>query len=445
MIVRPALLLLASIGWASAAAAENESFEALRQGIAGACTASPGGQSGTIKAGALGRAIFASGYAPLTFQFEWVQTGSAGIAAAAFSKPAAGENTASLYKLNRLITSWMRPETDKAGAYLPLQAGGVEIRRSNGTPWPGGKARDVLEAVLDGKDAGLLILCAPPSNSAPDPAPAQVAAATAPDEARVDFVITRAPADMTIGLPADRPPAEVAFTQDFEARERTLSVFGTAGLRWHEFQIGKTHLWPMAFVQLEREGSTSDPDAIDNLAIGFQIDGFFQQRQKSGGEASHYFAVNGRYMSDTRFDSRSWSLAARFTPQINLPGNDVEYELPMGLAFHWLLSGTFDLLAIDSPGRKAELADASSWTRIGLDAAAYLTLRAGGGAKVQLRGSYALRHNLASGPGDAQLLSAQLLYLPNDMISFGLSYDLGRNLDSLTRNNVLRATFGLRK
>lgn len=451
-----AVISLAAGGLAGPAfAADALLVDTLAPRIAEACVGSADGRSGTMSAAALGRAIFQSGYAPLVVQFDWVRSGGSGIGAVAVDKPAE-INRKSVTRLRGLIAAWLRPDAAGSAARLPLADGGVEIRLSDGSA----EVPRVLAAVLEGCDDGMTIRCVPRAARGDPVIPVPVSViATAETVPARRLIVTRAPTDLTIEALLDRPSAEIAYTNNLDTQRETLSLTGTIGVVWREFALGDVASYdraggvlvraaPMAFVQIEREGSTGDPDGTDNLALGFQVGGFVQTRPEPGEQgrtASHYFALNGRFLTDTRFASRSWSLAARVTPDLPLRGNDVPYEPIDGLSFRWLVSGTVDHLSNDRPGRKLDLIDAPSWTRLGFDATANVTLKLPDLGRLQLRADYGERYNLARGPGDAQRLSLRFQYLPDDHLSFGVAYDDGESFDLLTHASVIKAVFGIRR
>ncbi len=395
--------------------------------------------------------------APLVVQYDWARSGGSGIGAVALDKPVK-VNHRSVTRLRTLIAAWLNPDAAGSAERLPLADGGVEILLSDNGGATGDAMPRVLAAVLEGRDDGMTIRCLPRTGGGAPASP--VVAVAAPAPTRAEIIVTRAPTDLTIQSLVDRPSAEIAYTNNLDRHRETLSLTGTIGVVWREFALGDparvdreggvfARIKPTAFVQIEREGSTGNPDATDNLAVGFQVGGFVQTRSAPGKRprtASHYFALNGRYLTDTRFASRSWSLAARVTPDIDLPGNDVAYVIVKDrLTFRWLVSGTFDHLSNDRPGRKLDLIDAPSWTRLGFDATANVTLNLRDRGRVQLRADYGQRYNLERGPGDAQRLSLRFQYLPDNHISFGIAYDDGESFDLLTHTSVIKAVFGIKR
>lgn len=473
--LRLSLLLLLGAASPAWAGAPDESRARLGEEIAQACVAAPGG-GGTIAPKALANAIFASGYVSLRMQYDWIGAGGAAIAEAArtarsTSPGAAGapvdpDNKEGLGKLFRLVWGWSKAgSADVVFGSMPDAVRHLSVLRPDRSAWPQDAWPEALAAILDGADDALLITCRPAAPIvASGEGPPAVDTRRPRTGSRPDLIVARNPTDLTIAELADRQSAEVALIADRIAGETSIAVNGTIGLRWGDVRIGRpaasldessvfARLRPMAFVQLERQSITGDTFAIDNLSAGFQIDGFVQSRRAAPRADrhmrrrlthSHYFALNGRYLTDTRFLSRSWSLAARVTPDLDIEGYGNPFTVAGLVRFKWLASITFDHVSNDRPGQKAELVDAPSWTRIGYDLAATIAPRSDTFPSMEFKMDYAARHVLSAGAGRAEMLSLRWQYRPSLGLSFGLAWDRGENIDSLVRASVVKAVLGFR-
>lgn len=455
--------LLATVAATPAAAqnADTELVEKLAPEIAKNCRRDPATMFGWIAAGDLGRAIFASKTVPLSFEYGWSRNGGQLIAEKAFG-PDLGDNEDSLLKLRRLAQTWTNPDDAAAASNLPLAAGGVEVLDRRGWPVSANSAQQALAAILDGDDGDFRFRCLAPALGTGDP-PAQPAPA---QKLRAPLILlTRSPGDLAKAELADRPYAEIAYVNDRDAKKDSLSLYATVGLSWPDIVLrsprdsaatgnSMVRLAPTLFAQLEREESgPSEADDVNNLNFGFQLAGFLQTRSpavegRDSRTSTHALALDARYLTDTRLDSNGWAVAARFTPDIPLPGNHIAWTIPGTLLkFRWRLTGVADHISISDPGKKAELVGAPEYTRLGFDLSGLLKYRLGeeSDQSISLGLDYALRQRLGHGRGNAQLLSARLLFNPVANLSFGIAYDRGENLDTLEHGDTVKLTLGLRR
>ncbi len=437
------------------------------QPVPGAMRTAAGSGTGVIAAADLGRAIYASKVAPLVAEYEWNRKGGREIARMAFTDDQ-GVNSSSLNLLQILVQTWANPNHVSAGDYLPFANGGVAIEDADGSLIDPQRAEGALAAILEGKEGTFLFRCTLPVTApAPTPTPGQipVAGATSPSN-RPALAISKGPEDLGIIALADRPYAEIAYVSDKDANENSLSIYGTVGLVWPDIVYRSranreergglvARFAPTVFAQIEREGvGKFSPNDVDNLNLGLQLGGFLQTRTPLGHPdqpsrtVTHYIDLNARYLSDTRLDSSGWSVAARFTPGIPLPGSNVAWQPLDGRArLRWRLTGVADYVSIDDPGRKAKLVDAPRYGRLGFDIAASARYYLGAERKqaILLTFDYSLRKDLGRQPGNAQLLAGRFLIEPTPNFSFGVAYDRGENLDTLEHNETIKLTLGVRR
>lgn len=451
-----------------ARAAPEDEREALAAGITKACRTEGGGGAGgggegRIAPGDLARVIFASRFVGLKLQANWIIAGAPAIAQAAYAMWTPGgppqaidrDNQSALLQLALLAHGWAVPEARGNGFQgMPEAVQAVRLLRPDGASFDNRTWPDGLRAVLAGAGDEVIVTCAaaPADQPSADPGAAARPAAGHPGPA---LIVGNTPADLVIPNLGNRSFAEVSLLRDADGRTTSLSVNGTVGLRWGNLRLGRPPasrtesrtfavVRPLGFVQLQRQSVTGDPWAIDNLSFGLQADGFVQSRSPRGGTRSHYFALSGLYITDTRFLSRSLQASARIMPDLKLPGFGIAYHIGDATTVRWLLSAVADYTRVEDSGRKSGLAGVADWTRVGYDARAIVALQLGALPPMDLTASYDARYALAEGPGRAAMLRLQWLYHPDAHLSFGLAYENGTNLDNLFHTSTVKATLGFR-
>lgn len=404
---------------------------------------------GSLSAKALGEAIYASKAAPLVAEYAWLSGGPSLVSAQAF-RGGSEQNKEALYLLRRLTETWIVQGPD-ATNYLPIGEGGIEIRQVNGAPAPPGAAEAALTDILRGSDDRFSFRCV----TKPD----DIAAPQSEDEPKssVTIAIGKTPDDLHLPL-KKKKFAEVSYLNNASEDESSVSINATVGVSFGELTPVRYHesdkrgllvrAIPTAFVQLDRQGISDGDrdDDIDNLNFGFELGGFVQTRRQF--TRTHYYALSARYLTDLGFHSSAWTASFSLTPEIPLPGNDVPFDIiPNRLVFDWLARGTADFTKVTDPGEKTALVDKPDWFRTGFDLSAGLRylLDSSRDHSLALIGSYQLREALGQSTGDARLLSLKLLFEPSDQYAFGVSFERGRNLDSLEFSKVWKATFGIRR
>lgn len=406
-------------------------------------------RSGTISAASLGKAIYASGVAPLTQEFAWISGGPTAISRAAFAG-AAGANETSLRWLRRLAETWTVPGS--SADYLPLKEGGIEIRRADGSAASQADAEDALTDMLAGRDSRFEFRCLPAAQPLPqtqDPTPPKP---TNP----LTIAIAKAPGDLVLPL-AKKTFAEVAYQNDRVEKEKSISLYGTVGASFGEFTPVRRNeqdegllirAIPSAFVQLQREGirDGEEGNKINNLNFGGSLSGFLQPRFER--TRTHFYAISARYLTDTEFDSSAWAADVSLTPQIPIRGNIIPYDLIRNrLVLNWLFTGIADYHHVSDPGEKEELADKPEFFRAGFDLRGSLgfLLDSSREHAVLLEGTYQRREALGKSIGDAKRLELGFRIQPSAFYSFGLSFERGRNLDSLEFSKTIKAKLGIRR
>lgn len=404
---------------------------------------------GSLSAKALGEAIYASKTAPLAAEYAWLSGGPDVISAQAF-RGGSEQNREALYLLRRLTETWILQGPD-ATNYLPISAGGVEILQSSGASLPITAAEAALTDILRGNDDRFSFRCiSKPGDGATLPSADE-------PKSSVTIAIGKTPDDLQLPL-KKKKFAEVSYLNNASEDQSSVSINATLGLSFGELTPVRyrksdkrgvlVRALPTAFVQLDRQGISDGDrdDDIDNLSLGFELGGFLQTRRRF--TRTHYYALSARYLTDLGFHSSAWSANFSVTPEIPLPGNDVPYDIiPDRLVFDWLVRGTADFTKVTDPGDKTELVDKPDWLRTGFDVSAGLRYLFDRSRKhsLALVGSYQLREALGQSTGNARLLSLKLLVEPSDQYAFGVSFERGRNLDSLEFSKVWKATFGIRR
>lgn len=432
---------LASVAAPAAHAADANLVKALGPLIGESCQPI-GDRLGEIKAGPLLDALLSNKV--LSFDTPGPMIGQPGsILAPIILKAASGDNQKAYRRIGRIVTSWTAPGAAGAANFLPLAAGGVEVRARDGRTLGEADAVTVLADLIDRSDARYRFVCMPPEDSVPPP----------PDGGGgiARLVIAKEPTDLTVPELTDRPFAEFAYLRDDDAGTDTYSFYGTLGVSFGDRTIGKggqgstiLRIRPLAFAQLEYEKASDTPAAkVDNLNFGAELGGYVQTRGNT--TANQFWSLSLRYLTDTRFESSGWSGAVKWSPYFGVPGNMVPFAIGKRFEFQWRLSGVGDHAGFSDIGRKTELASAPHYTRLGLDAAAELHFKLAGSNIVTLGATYAWRENLERGPGDARRSSIRLTFAPSDNISLGLGYDRGRNIDTLEYTRTVKLTLGVRK
>lgn len=427
----------------------------LAPAIAGGCRADAAiSDRGTISAKDLRKALFdvmISSQVKLTP--EWMDGAGASpvdrLTSLAFTP---GPDTPIVFdQLRHLTLTWLGREA-RPELYLPFERGGVRILNQDGSTVRA-EARDVFAGILRG-DSPYLLLCPKPSNG-------WATGTTGKGDGRgsLKFGVVRRPVDLGVADLVKRSYAEIAWVRDRDADESSYSIYGTFGLsspdaKWYESDDPKARksvtlrVQPTAFAQIEYEGGTSKgkPKQIDNLNFGLQLSGLAQSRSGAT-TSSNYFALNARYLSDTRLSSSGWAINGSVVPGIDLPAFDVPKRFGDDrFDFRWLVTIVADHVSISDPGTKAALVDAPSFTRAGTDLTGALRFFVDEGRKQSLTLStdYYWREAIGRRIGDAQRLLLRLQFEPDPHVALGLAWDKGENLDSLEHSDIVRITLGLR-
>jgi len=442
-IVAVAGFALAASGAAHALAADARLAKELRPLISKSCVPTSQGLA-EIKAGPLADALLSKRV--VTFDTMAPLVGRPGSELAPkFMDAAAGDNREAYLLIGGTVRGWTVPTAIGAGNFLPLDDGGIEVRARDGKALAEADTSAVLAAILDRNDSRYRFVCRPSAELSSPP----------PDGSGVGMLlIAKEPTDLTIPRLTNRPFAEFAYLRDEDAKTDTFSFYGTLGLGFGDRAIGRAafeanhsgamlRVRPLVFTQLEYERAGNAGTAkVDNLNFGAEIGGNLQTR---GARTNFQFwTLNARYLTDTRFASSGWSTAAKWTPYFGLPGNLVPYSYK-GVEFTWRLTGVGDHAGFSDIGRKTELANAPHYTRLGLDAAAELSLPLAGGNSVSLDAGYGLRENLERGPGNVRRSTIRLIYKGSDNVAVGIGYDRGRNIDTLEHTRTVKLTIGIRR
>lgn len=411
--------------------------------IAKHCTPT-GDRRGEIKAAALYEALLSSDV--VTFKNVAPLLAQPGSVLAPLFIAGKGDDRGAYLLVSRTVGGWTAPTEEGAGRFLPLAYGGIEVQARSGGPLGAADTAAVLADIFDRSDANYRFLCIPSAEHTPPPS----------DGGGVgQLLIAKEPTDFAAAKLTDRPFAEFAYLRDEDADTDTYSFYGTLGIGFGDRSIGRkaydagrskvmARIRPLVFTQLEYEKASDAATAkVDNLNLGLQLGGVVQTRGKT--TANHFYALSVRYLTDTRFDSSGWSVAAQWTPRFPIPGNLIAAPLGGGVDFSWKLTGVGDHAGFSDIGRKTDLTGAPHYTRLGFDAAAQLRLKLANADILSLAGTYALRENLERGLGDAQRLGLRLTFAPSDNLSIGLGYDRGRNLDTLEHSRTVKLVVGIRK
>lgn len=359
-------------------------------------------------------------------------------------KAAAGDNQEAYLLIGSTVRSWTSPNALGASNFLPLDDGGIEVRARNDRTLAEADAPAVMADILDRDDSHYRFVCRPSAKFSPPPDGGGVAV----------LLIAKEPTDLAIPRLTDRPFAEFAYLRDEDAKTDTFSFYGTVGLGFGDQALGRTafeamhrgsmlRIHPLVFTQLEYErAGNAATTKVDNLNFGAEIGGTLQTRAPRTN--FQFWTLSARYLTDTRFASSGWSTVAKWTPYFGLPGNLVPYSYK-GVEFTWRLTGVGDHAGFSDIGRKTELANAPHYTRLGLDAAAELSLPLAGGNSVSLDAGYGLRENLERGPGNVRRSTIRLTYKGSDNVAVGIGYDRGRNIDTLEHTRTVKLTIGIRR
>jgi hypothetical protein len=437
----------AALGDASAASAADAMLkDKLAPKIQDSC------HSGRITAGDLGRAIYESGAIPLTQEFGWLADAPAAISKAAFDESST-TNKVPLAALRRLAETWSDPGDPSGVNFLPLAEGGVEIRWRDGKRMvaPAGP-QAALQDILAARDERFDFFC---KNAAPGPSQPQ--APTTKKKSRVTIAIAEAPDDLALPL-SKKSFAQIAYINDMAKDEKSISIYATVGASFGELTPIRRdpvsdegvllRVIPSMFVQLERDGlgDGSNGSKVNNLNFGGNVSGFIQPRYARTWNI--YYSLAARYLTDTEFDSSAWAADFSLTPQLPLPGSLIAYDIvPERLVLDWMLTGAADYHHVSDPGDKEELVGKPNFFRAGFDLEGSLRFLLDDTREhaIALTGAYKLREAFGKSVGDAHWLSIGLMVEPTPFYSFGLSFERGRNLDSLEYSKKLMATFGIRR
>ncbi len=201
------------------------------------------------------------------------------------------------------------------------------------------------------------------------------------------------------------------------------------------------------FVGYQRISASDPASEVNNLDFG--VRGKFRFARNDGQEA-YVGGLSAAYETDDRFKSQ----LARYEASLALPvkawlKDDLNYDetAPCVVCQTADLTLVSDYVNVGNPGDKVALTDLPQYARAGFDAAWDIRLKQGAGKpSFGLNLQYSAREDLSRENASADRLTTRASYYPTEQshYAFGLEYDSGRDLTSLTPVQRWLVTWGFR-
>lgn len=201
------------------------------------------------------------------------------------------------------------------------------------------------------------------------------------------------------------------------------------------------------FVGYQRISASDPASEVNNLDFG--VRGKFRFA-RADGQAAYVGGLSATYETDDRFKSQ----LARYEASLTLPvktwlKDDLHYDVaaPCGVCQTADVTLVSDYVNVGNPGDKVALTDLPQYARAGFDAAWDIRLKQGAGKpSFGLNVQYSAREDLSGENASADRLTTRAAYYPTEQshYAFGLEYDSGRDLTSLTPVKRWLVTWGFR-
>lgn len=252
---------------------------------------------------------------------------------------------------------------------------------------------------------------------------------------------------------AKRDPAQLSFVDNAADSDAVLSVKAVAVtppvVSWgHENVKTESYGDIRPFVGYERISSLSKSNEINNVDLG--VRSHFRFARNDGGEA-----YIGSLTAAFETDDRGLSSLTRFEASVQPPWyawlkRTVRFDATAPCV--WCQTTDLTLVAdyvnVANPGDKAALFDLPQYARLGFDAQWGLRLkRPRDQPTFGLDVKYSEREDFSDGQATANRLTTRAAYYPtsNSHFAFGLEYDRGQDLTSLTAVDRWMVTWGYRQ
>ena len=201
------------------------------------------------------------------------------------------------------------------------------------------------------------------------------------------------------------------------------------------------------FVGYQRISAADPASEVNNLDFGLR--GKFRF-PRADGQAAYVGGLSATYETDDRFKSQ----LARYEASLALPvkawlKDDLHYDeaAPCVICQTTDVTLVSDYVNVGNPGDKVALTDLPQYARAGFDATWDIRLKQGAGKpSFGLNLQYSAREDLSGENASADRLTTRAAYYPTEQshYAFGLEYDSGRDLTSLTPVKRWLVTWGFR-
>lgn len=201
------------------------------------------------------------------------------------------------------------------------------------------------------------------------------------------------------------------------------------------------------FIGYQRISAANTASEVNNLDFG--VRGKFRFARQDGQEA-YVGGLSATYETDDRFKSQ----LGRYEASLALPvkvwlKDDLHYDVaaPCVVCQTADLTLVSDYVNVGNPGDKVALTDLPQYARAGFDATWDIRLKQGAGKpSFGLNLQYSARDDLSGENASADRLTTRAAYYPTEQshYAFGLEYDSGRDLTSLTPVKRWLVTWGFR-
>ncbi|MFT4074346.1 MAG: hypothetical protein QM647_02360 [Asticcacaulis sp.] len=254
-----------------------------------------------------------------------------------------------------------------------------------------------------------------------------------------------------------RDPARLTYTDNASDSAPVISAKGTlaapAIVTWGDEAVATKGFGDIRpFTSYERISNVDVSSEVNNLDVGLR--GHFRFARNDGKEA-YIGGLTAAYETDDRFDSSLTRFEASLTlpvktwmdasfPALSSAANNAQCVICQTTS----MTLVTDYVDVGDPGAKASLVDLPQYARAGFDAQWEVRLNRGAdkpGFGLNLQ--YSRRADLSNQGATADRLISRAAYYPTPQSHyvFGLEYDKGKDLTSLTGIDSWMFTWGYRQ
>lgn len=285
-----------------------------------------------------------------------------------------------------------------------------------------------------------------------------LAPAPEPGEGGGGFIIGRSSEDLSRPKLGDREFATISITEDRSAESETAAVEFFVGLplrnAWldgrriggtGELESAITPYFAVHKTDIEQDAPAEGE--VDDVTFGVASVNYLF----ADGDLTDAITLSLEWETDVSFDSSMTTARIKWEPLIGrmetclIPAERFRPQT-RGPPIRCSASLVADYADVGDPGEKISLQDVDQYTRVGLDFEFDYDFRLTNGNVINLGLGYSIREPVDGDDGDADMISAELLFLPSpdSHFSFGIEYRHGEDLSSLEEQETTLVRVGFR-